>query len=69
MLNLVSRPIPGAKEWMKMETQVGRYCQHNLLSVAWAEIALRYFEDFEMDLLDHVIGELLAKDPFVTVLR
>ena len=54
---------------MKMETQVGRYCHHNLLCVAWAEIALRYFEDLEMDLLDHIIGELLAKDPFVTVLR
>ena len=49
-----------------MEGQTGRYFQHNLLSVAWAELALQYFQDTEFDLFHYIISDLLKSDPFVT---
>ena len=66
ILNLVSRPIPSIREWLRMEGQTGRYFQHNLLSVAWAELALQYFQDTEFDLFHYIISDLLKSDPFVT---
>ena len=66
IINLVSRPIPSAREWLRMESQVGRYCHHNLLCLSWAEIAFQYFQDTQMGLYHYVINDVLGKDPFVT---
>ena len=66
ILNLTSRPIPAAREWLRMESQVGRYSHHNLLSLSWAETALQYFQDNNLELVEYVISDLLRADPFVT---
>ena len=66
VLNLVSRPIPAAKDWLRMESAVGRYFHHNLLSLSWAEVAHQYFQDTDLDLFNHVIQKVLHKDLFST---
>ena len=65
-MNLISRPIPAARDWLRMESQVGRYSHHNLLAVSWAETALQYFQDENLGLFDYVTTDLLGQDPFIT---
>ena len=62
----MSRPIPSAREWLRMESETGRYCQHNLLCVAWAETALAYFRDKDLDLFHYITLEVLSRDLFIT---
>ena len=66
ILNLVSRPIPSAKDWIRMESETGRFSHHNLLSLSWAEVSHQVFQDREMELFHFITGELLSKEIFTT---
>ena len=68
ILNLVARPQPALREWVRMEGQLGRYFHHNLLCVGWIDIAARFLQEDENLMQRFVEDELLSAPIHTTVL-
>ena len=60
ILNLIARPMPAVREWLRMEGQVGRYFHHNLLCVGWIDVASRFLQDDSNAMQQFIEDEILT---------
>ena len=59
----MTRSIPAAEEWSRMEVEVGRFHHQNLLLLGWLEICLKIDDDVQMTLLERVVKSCLSRSP------
>ena len=64
LINILSRPMPKKREWVRMESQFGRYFHQNMLCLLWIETYCQVFDDREGKLYDYIIKTLLSANPF-----
>ena len=67
MINLLSRPMPGKREYLRGEAYLGRYVQSNLFALCWVERMLQVENDQNNRIYDWIKRKFFSKTLYDTV--
>ena len=61
----MTRTMPAADVWARMEIEAGRYHHNNLMLLSWLEVCLKLENDTTMDLFRRTTETFLNKSPMM----
>ena len=60
LINIISRPMPALREYVRNEAYLGRYVQANLIAICWAERMMQVEKDTTNRILDWVLRKFFT---------